>query len=59
MLDSIPMATLLSVAAVVVVVIAYVSNDISVDQALIALGVATGGAGILGHARNGAGRGLK
>ena len=59
MLDDIPMATILAIASVVIVIVAYVSNDLNVDEALLALGAALGGAGVLGHARNGAGRGVR
>ena len=58
-LDDIPMATILAIASVVIVIIAYISNDLNVDEALVALGAALGGAGVLGHARNGANRGVR
>lgn len=58
-LDDIPMASLISVASIVIIVIAYISNDLSVGDALLALGASLGGAGVLGHARNGAGRGVR
>jgi hypothetical protein len=40
-------------------VIAYISNDLSVKGALEALGYVGVGTGVLGVARNGAGRGLR
>lgn len=58
-LDDLPMATLVSIASIVIIVIAYVSNDLSVGDALLALGASLGGAGVLGHARNGANRGMR
>lgn len=58
-LDDVPMASVLSLTAAVIVVIAYISNDLTVFEALVATGAATGGAGFLGQARNGAGRGVR
>jgi len=58
-LDDLPMATLVSIAAIVIVVIGYIDNDLTVEEALLAVGAATGGAGVLGHARNGANRGMR
>lgn len=58
-LDDIPMASVLALASVVIIIIAYVSNDIDVDTALYMLGASLAGAGVLGHARNGAGRGVR
>ena len=59
MLDHVPLATLYSIAAVVIAVIAYLNHDLSVFQALAAVGITHFGAGKLGEARNGAGRGLR
>src|SRR5262245_27469817 len=55
LLDKAPVATLVTLAGIVVVVIAYISNDLNVQDALLSLGALAGGAGVLGHARNGAG----
>jgi hypothetical protein len=58
-LDDLPMATVLALAGVIVTIIAYVSNDISFETAMVSLGAELGGAGVIGHARNGAGRGMR
>jgi hypothetical protein len=59
MLDNVPLATPAWLASAVIIVIAYLSNDLTAFQALAAFGVTGLGAGALGHARNGAGRGLR
>lgn len=59
MLDDIPIATIQAVAGIVLAVIAYLNNDLTIYQAFVAVGANTAGAGVLGHARNGAGRGVK
>lgn len=59
MLDKVPLATLQAIAGFVIVTIAYLNNDLTVFQALLAVGANGVGAGVLGHARNQAGRGLK
>lgn len=58
-LDKLPLATIQAVVGYVVVLIAYLNGDLDVEAALVALGANTAGAGVLGHARNGAGRGVK
>ena len=58
-LDDVPMATIQALAGIVLAVIAYVSNDISIFQAFVAVGANTAGAGAIGVARNQAGRGIK
>lgn len=58
-LDKVPVATLQTIAGIALAVIAYVSKDISIFQAFVAVGANTAGAGLVGHARNGAGRGVK
>ena len=58
-LDDLPMATLISIAAIVLVVIGYINDDIGLQDALLALGGLIGGAGVLGVARNQAGRGVR
>ena len=59
MLDNLPIATILSLVAVVVVVIGYIRNDLTIGEALVALGAATGGAGVLGVARAQSGKGVR
>lgn len=58
-LDRLPLATLLSIAALVVIVVAYIRNDLSLEEALLYLGVTTGGAGVLGVARAQSGKGTR
>jgi hypothetical protein len=59
MLDNVPVATLSFIAGAVVAVIGYISNDLTVFQALAAVGIVGFGGGKIGEARNGAGRGLR
>jgi hypothetical protein len=54
-----PHATLLTYAAIVLALIGYLNGTLDLEQAFIASGIGTAGAGVLGHARNGAGRGVK
>lgn len=58
-IDKIPMATVISLASIIIVIIGYISNDLTVEQALVAIGASLGGAGALGFARNGSGRGMR
>jgi hypothetical protein len=58
-LDDLPLASLTFIAGVVLTVIAYVSNDVGYQDALVALGALGGGTGALGYVRNQAGRGLR
>jgi len=59
MLDNLPLASLISVVSVIVIVIAYIRNDLSIEDALVSLGAATGGAGVLGIARAQSGKGVR
>lgn len=59
MLDDFPVATVGFIAGVIVTVIAYINGDLTVFEALAAFGFSGVGAGAIGHARNGAGRGVK
>lgn len=58
-LDNLPLASIISLAAVVIVVVAYISNDLTVDQALKALGYSVGGVGVLGIARAASNKGVR
>lgn len=58
-LDKLPAATLTHIGGIVIATIAYLNGDLSVFQALAAVGIVGIGAGQLGVARNGSGRGLK
>ena len=59
MLDKLPLATITFLAGTVVIVIAYINKDLTVLEAFAALGLTGAGSGAIGHARNGAGRGLR
>lgn len=59
MLDDLPVATITFLAGVVLTVIAYVSNDVSFQDALVALGALGGGTGALGIARAQSGKGVR
>lgn len=59
MLDNIPVATITFLVGTVLIVIAYLSNDLSISEALKDLGYVGVGAGAIGIARNGAGRGVR
>lgn len=59
MLDDLPIATLISIASIILAVIAYVSGDLSIEEAFLAVGAATGGSGVLGVARAQSGKGVR
>jgi hypothetical protein len=54
-----PHATLLTYAAIALSLIGYLNGTLTLEQAFITSGVGTAGAGALGIARNGSGRGVK
>lgn len=58
-LNDLPLATLISLAGIVGAVIALINGSLDYEQFMLAIGATTAGAGVLGHARNGAGRGLR
>lgn len=58
-LDDLPLASLVAVASILVVVYAYVTNDISLNNALLGLGAVVGGSGVLGIARAQSGKGTR
>jgi hypothetical protein len=58
-LDALPLGTVLTIVAVVVAVVGYLDGSLTLFEALAAAGIGGGGAGAIGIARNGAGRGLK
>lgn len=58
-LMDLPHATIIADVVVVLVIVAYLQGTITFEQAIIALGAGTTGAGFLGIARNGSGRGVK
>lgn len=57
-LNKLPAATLTHLGGIVIALIAYLNGDLTVFQALAAVGIVGVGAGQLGTARNGAGRGV-
>lgn len=57
-LNDVPMATVVTIAAIVGGLIALVTDSIDFEQFLLGIGATTAGAGILGVARNGAGHGV-
>ncbi len=59
MLDDLPIATLIAIAAIVGGIIALAGGDITFEQFLVGIGATTAGAGVLGEARNRAGKGVR
>lgn len=59
LLDKVPLATVLAIGGAALAFIAYLNGDLTVFEALGVFGLNTLGAGQLGQARNGAGRGVK
>jgi hypothetical protein len=59
LLDNLPLASLLTVAAIVGGVIALIQGEVSFEEFLISLGAFTGGAGLLGVARAQSGKGVR
>jgi len=58
-LDDIPMATVIAIAGIIGSIIALIAGDIDFDNFMLAIGATTAGAGVLGVARNQAGKGLR
>ncbi len=58
-LDDIPVASITFLAAVVCVVIGYISNDLSLEEAFEAIALAGGGSFGIGYVRNQANRGVR
>jgi hypothetical protein len=58
-LDDIPVASVTFIASLVCIVIAYISNDLSLEDAFEAIALAGGGSFGIGYVRNQAGRGVK
>ncbi len=58
-LDDLPLATLVSLASIVIVVIAYLTDDLNIQDALVALGAVLGGTGVVGLARAQSGKGTR
>ncbi len=58
-LDDLPLASIVFVVSVVLIVIAYVTNDISIQDSFTYLAFAGGGTGAIGYARAQSGKGTK
>jgi hypothetical protein len=58
-IDNLPVATITAVGGGVLALIGYLNGDLTIFQALAAWGITSAGGGAVGHARNGAGRGLR
>lgn len=59
MLDNFPVATATFLASIVLIVVAYVSNDVGFQEAFEALALAGGASLGIGYVRNGAGKGVR
>lgn len=58
-LDNLPVATLIAIAAIIGGIVALAGGDITFDQFLVGIGASSAGAGVLGEARNRAGKGVR
>jgi hypothetical protein len=59
MLDDIPVASVTFIAGIVLIVIAYLSDDIDFMEAMLCLGLDGAGSFGIGYVRNQAGRGIR
>ena len=59
LLDDLPVASITFIAAVVCVIVGYVSNDLSLEEAFEAIALAGGGSFGIGYVRNQAGKGVR
>jgi hypothetical protein len=57
-LDDVPMATLVFIVGSILIVIGYIDNTVSFDEAFKSLLFLGGGSGALGYVRNQAGKGI-
>jgi hypothetical protein len=58
-LDDLPVATITFIAGLVLIIIGYVSDDISFQTAFESVALVGAGSFGIGHVRNGAGRGVR
>ena len=58
-LDNLPVATLIALAAIVGGIIALANGSIDFEQFLVGIGASTAGAGVLGGARAVSGKGVR
>jgi hypothetical protein len=59
MLDDLPVASITFLASVILIIIGYVGDDVSFEDAFKCLAFAGGGSGAIGYVRNQAGRGVR
>lgn len=59
MLDDLPIGTLIALSSIVLAIIGYLSGDLSITDAFLAVGAVNGGAGVLGIARAQSGKGIR
>jgi hypothetical protein len=59
MLDDLPVASITFIASIVLIVVGYIGDDVSFEQAFECLALAGGGSGAIGFVRNQAGRGVR
>lgn len=57
--DKLPLATIIALIGAIGALIALITGELTYLEFAAAVGITSGGAGLLGHARNGAGRGLR
>lgn len=59
LLDKLPLATLTFVVGAILLIIAYIKGDLSIDQSFQNLLYLGGGSGAIGYVRNQAGKGQR
>lgn len=59
LLDELPLATIVFVVGVILIVLGYIKDDITIDAAFENLLFLGGGSGAIGYVRNQAGKGVK
>lgn len=58
-MDDLPVGTITFLASIVLIIIAYISNDVGFKEAYESLALAGGASFGIGYVRNQAGRGLR
>lgn len=58
LLNDLPLATIIAVVGIIGALIALINGSIDFEQFMLSIGAVSGGAGVLGHARNGASHGI-
>lgn len=59
LLDDLPLASIVALVSIVLVVIGYLGDDLSLEDALTSLGAVLGGTGVVGLARAASGKGVR